>query len=763
MFRLSLYPVGDDNYLLVTAVAVVLAALLILGPSRARLSRKRRNILIAIRAAVIALVILAMLRPTLVYTTTIPQSATLVFLIDRTRSMSVPDEAGNRTRYETLLRALDAARQPIEALGQRFEVKAYTFDADLHPAELKQGHITLDPQPVGQQTAIGHALESTLANEAGKRILATILLSDGAQRVLPSSSAMTGRDVPPQTPAAQMRLRKERLFAVRFGKSRGLGQAKDVALTDLLADPSVFVKNELIIDGQVRIDGYPNRDIPVKLLYETAPGEMQVVAIENVRAAADGGPVPVEFVYVPELPGEHKLSVEVVSQPGELVTTNNRVSTFVNVLAGGLNVLYLEGSPRREAKFLRRSLDASEEISVRYVRLAPGEPRTGISDLAPSFKPGSYEVYILGDIDSDAFEPGELEDLAQSVSRGAGLIMLGGYHSFGPGGYSETPLADVLPVVTHRLERQRFDDAIRKDLHHWASLKMMPTQNGINHFTLRLTDQREENLAAWDQLPPLWGANKFGKSTGLKRSARVLAAGLGDEPLLIAHSHGAGRVMAFAGDSTWRWWMRGHQAEHGRFWRQVILWLARKDESLQGNVWVKLDQRRIRPGQLVEFGVGVQSPNGETITDAEATAQIVLPDGTTKQTRLANSSGQIAGSFRDTQPPGDYTIKVDVSQNGRVLGSARARFHVFAQDIELDNASSDATALDSLAAMTGGRSLAPEELPQLLDELARESENMVETTEPDTKSLWDYCWPFFLILVTLLGTEWYLRKRWGLV
>ena len=763
MFRLSLYPVGDDHYLLVAAAALVLVVLMIFGPSPSRVSRRRRNTLIAIRAGVIVLVIIAMLRPTLVYTTTIPQSATLVFLIDRTKSMSVPDESGNRTRFETLTRALDSAKGPIKDLARRFEVKAYTFDAELHAAELKDGRIALDTEPTGEQTAIGHALQSVLDNEAGKLLLAVILLSDGAQRVLPSGNTMTRRDVPPRTPAAQMRSRKDKLFTVRLGTSRGPGQAKDVALTDLLADPRVFVKNELVVTGNVRIDGFANREIPVRLLYETAPGEMEVVAVKNVRSNADGKPVPVEFVYVPQIPGERKLSVEAANQPGELVTTNNRGSTFVNVLAGGLNVLYLEGSPRQEAKFLRRSIDASEEINVDYVRLVPGAPRTGISNLAQRLKPGSYEVYILGDLDSDAFEPGELEDLAQSVDRGAGLIMLGGYHSFGPGGYSETPLADVLPVVTNRLQRQRFGDPIRKDLHLWTSIQMKPTEIGLNHFTLRLADQPEQNLATWEQLPPLWGANKFNRTSDLKPLALVLAAGPGDEPLLISQPHGDGRVMAFAGDSTWRWWMWDYRIQHGRFWRQVILWLARKDESLQGNVWVKLNQRRIRPGQLVEFGVGIQSPSGETITGADATAEIVLPDGTTKTTRLANSPAQITGSFRDTGLPGDYTIRVSVSQNGQSLGSARARFLVFAQDLELDNAAADTTGLDSLATMTGGRSLAPEELPDLIDELARDAEKLVETTEPDTKSLWDFCWPFFLLLVCLLGVEWYLRKKWGLV
>ena len=55
-----------------------------------------------------------------------------------------------------------------------------------------------------------------------------------------------------------------------------------------------------------------------------------------------------------------------------------------------------------------------------------------------------------------------MHDLAEAVNHGAGLIMLGGFHSFGPGGYGETPLADVLPVVMDRLERQSFDEPIRE-------------------------------------------------------------------------------------------------------------------------------------------------------------------------------------------------------------------------------------------------------------------------------------------------------------
>ena len=59
------------------------------------------------------------------------------------------------------------------------------------------------------------------------------------------------------------------------------------------------------------------------------------------------------------MPGEHKITLEAVVQPGELVTTNNELSTFVNVLKGGLNVLYIEGALRVEQKFIRLALDSS--------------------------------------------------------------------------------------------------------------------------------------------------------------------------------------------------------------------------------------------------------------------------------------------------------------------------------------------------------------------------------------------------------------------
>jgi hypothetical protein len=531
-----------------------------------------------------------------------------------------------------------------------------------------------------------------------------------------------------------------------------------VAVKDLVVNPAVFVKNELAISGQVRIDGYVNRDIPVRVLFETAPGKMELMAEQTVKADADGQLLPVQFTFVPQTPGEFKLTLEVPDQPGELVTTNNQLSTFVNVLKGGLNVLYIEGGFRVEQKFIRRALDASPDINVDFIRIDPRDPANRPVDLAERLKSGKYEVYILGDVDSSVFQGDELKMLAQNVERGAGLIMLGGFHSFGAGGYATTPLNNLLPVTMDRFDRQNPDEPARGDLQLPGPLPMRPTALGLMHFALRLAPDRAKNESLWSQLPALDGAYKF---RGLSPGALILADSGANVPLLVAHQYGDGRAMAFAGDSTWHWWMRGFESAHKRFWRQIILWLAKKDQAQEGAVWVKLAERRLAPSQRVEFTVGAQDPTGEPAKDAEFKAEIVLPDGSRRPLTLTHQDSQITGSFRDTQTPGDYAVEVKAAQNGQDLGTARARFLVFQQDLELDNAAADSATMESLSAMTGGQSLAPEQLPELINRLTQQTSTL-EIQQETKKTFWD-TWPFFLMIVCLLSLDWYLRKSWGLV
>ena len=132
--RWSLYPIAD-SYLLVGTAALVLLALLMVGPARDKVAGRRRMTLVGLRLAVIVLVILAMLRPTLVYTQTEKEAATFVVLADRSRSMTVPDEMGGKTRWEALRRTLADAQAALAALAEDLEIAAFAFDAEAHPVD----------------------------------------------------------------------------------------------------------------------------------------------------------------------------------------------------------------------------------------------------------------------------------------------------------------------------------------------------------------------------------------------------------------------------------------------------------------------------------------------------------------------------------------------------------------------------------------------------------------------------------------------------
>ena len=392
-------------------------------------------------------------------TTISRKPATLLILADQSRSMQVADAAGNKTRWESLRGSMDAAAGALRELAREIEVKVYAFDSEAHPIDVVESPTAWPQRPDGKQTAIGWVLEDALRRESGKRLAGVVLLSDGAQRVLPA------KDVPPQTPARRLADLGFRLYAVPFGQARSLDQARDVALADLRAPGVVFVKNELDVGAEARIEGFVGQDVVVQLSVETAPGKMEVVDSTRLRAEQNAARLPINLKYIPDTAGEKKITLGAVPLAGELVTTNNEISTFVTVLDGGLKALYLNGVVLPEQRFVRHALDASPDMNVDYRFIDARKPETRPTDLIESFEPGRYDVYIISDLDSAAFTEQEMEALRSAVERGAGLIMTGGLHSFGAGGYAATPLADVLPVDMDRFERQNFGEAIRSDLH----------------------------------------------------------------------------------------------------------------------------------------------------------------------------------------------------------------------------------------------------------------------------------------------------------
>ena len=416
---------------------------------------------------------------------------------------------------------------------------------------------------------------------------------------------------------------------------------------------------------------------------------------------------------------------------------------------------------------MRRALASSPDIKVDFQWIDHRKRNQWPIDLSDRFQPGKYDVYIIGDLDSTAFRPQDLANLRQDVEHGAGLIMLGGFHTFWAGGYQDTALRDILPLEytdLDKFDRQNFNEPIRGDLQIVPTdpnvgIKMLPDKHFGDISIMRL-GSRDENRSIWQKLPGLDGANLF---RGLKPAAKTLAVTPDGKPLLVADEPGAGRVLAFAGDSTWQWTMAGFGKEHKQFWRQVILWLAKRKTRRNracGSSWCSGNTRRAGRSNS-RSAPPRQSANRCT---APSSKPAPLPDGNRRPVHLAREGNQTIGQFKQTDLPGDYTLSVSAKAEGSAVGEAHARFTIYDQDLELENSTPRPTLMANLALTTkaaGGRPVVPEELSRLCQELRRRPRDL-EVAVETKRTPWDTPW-FFLFVVGLLSGEWFLRKKWGLV
>jgi uncharacterized membrane protein len=672
--------------------------------------------------------------------------------------MQITDSLGDASRWDGVKSVLTSAQASFAELAESWTLAFYQFGETCAPVELVDGLPQLAETADGGQTALGAALEDVLDREAEQRLVAVLLLSDGAQR------AFAPRDLPPQTVVQRLAIDEIPLYTFTFGKP-ALALQSDLRVEDVLANDVVFAESPVSIQAVLGVDGFVNQTVKAQLLWETPGGQMEVVDTRELVLKADQRQIPVTFTHTPQLPGEFKVAVQIESPAGELVTANNIQNTFISVLRGGVRVLYLAGAtrvgggPGLEPRFVRGSLAAHADLQVQYELLNYRRPPL---DLRAALTEGEYDVILLGNVDVTALSKESWQAIAQAVDDGTGLAMLGGFHSFGPGGFRGSPLEPLLPMRMGRAERQNFGEPPRQDMHLPGPLRMVPVTLGNRvHPILQLAgaeaDDNNDTVTDWSALPALDGANRWDRSR-VKPSAQVIAESPSREPLLLVSAWGEGRTLAFAGDSTWRWPMEGFAEAHRRFWRQLVLWLARKDENEGQSVWVRLDGRRFQRGSPVTLTFGALDNERQPVPEVTWDVQVEQPDGTVVALRPSRRGDDSLANFLETQAPGDYRVTV----TGPLLGTAQARFTVPDRDMELDQPAAEPTLLASLAQLSGGgQGLAPEDLPELLEQLKSRTEEFEEAIQQQ-RTLWD-SWPVLLTLAGLLGTEWYLRKRWGLV
>ena len=753
-YRLLLFQEGEFTFsspwpvlLVLGGVAVVaVPALLTYGAARGDSRRRDRAVMAGLRLGLVAILVFILFRPTLILTSVVPQRNFVGILIDDSQSMRITDQDGvTRTDFVQSTFGSEGS-ELLTALSEKFTLRYFRFSRSA-----SRLNDMADLSYSGTATDLGNAMVRAQEELAGVPISGLVVISDGADN---TGEALAESLLPLQ--AANVPV-----YTVGLGEEEF---SPDVQISRVEMPRTVLVGTSLVVDVIVSHRGYSGRT--VQLVVEDTG---QLLASEDVTFARDGEPVVTRLRIEAQDAGPRLLRFRVPAQDGERVTENNVRDVLVNVVNDAEKILYFEGEPRWEVKFLRRAVSEDENLQVvvlqrtaesKFLRLDVDDAE----ELAAGFPKTREELFryralILGSVEASFFTHDQLDMISDFVSRrGGGLLFLGGRNAFAEGGYQGTRLAEVLPVF--------LDDELSTGAGpYFDELFITPTRAGLTHPATQLgADDSEAVVERWEALPAVTTLNPI---TRLKPGATRLLSGGPDrdrerQVVLAFHRYGRGKVIVLPIQDSWIWQMHAdipfEDQTHETFWRQLLRWLS---DDVPDQVAAQSEREAVEPGQPVNLMIEVRDSAYAEVNNANVVAVVHNPSGDSLTVPLdwdVEQDGYYDGGF-PTAAPGLYEVFVRAMRGADTVGTAVTYVDVAPSVEEYFDASMRGTTLRRIADQTGGLFYTPESVANLPEDIGLTGAGVTLTEERD---LWDM--PILLLLVLgLMGGEWGYRRKRGLI
>ena len=706
------------------------------------------------RGSVLVLLLFCLLRPVITTIQTSPQETYLGILIDDSQSMSIADLPGGQSRRDGVKEVLFDGGL-VEELSDSFQIRTFRFDKGTQriagAGDLLQA---------GTASSIDQALNYVNDQLSGLRLGGLLLVSDGADN---------GGAADPVVTAQDFGARQVPIFTVGVGKE---SIPEDIGIVDVSSVETVLEGSVFTVQAGIKHQGFEGQEVEISV----RDGE-EVVASEIVTLGVSEVTRRYELEITPERPELIVYDLQVELQPGEIIEENNSYSFLVdNSEKSALDVLYVEGHPRNEYKFIRRALEGDESIRLAtYLQTGPEkyyrqgiESSTELSSGFPSTKEElyRYEAIILGDIEENFFNADELQMIEDFVAeRGGGFLMSGMVDEE----FIGTPIADILPLtlIEESFLPGHLRGGTRRGDHPTGEL-FYPrlTNNGEFSPILRLSGEDSENGNLWRQLPELQGVFVTGR---IKPGATVLMEHPVLQyqnqllPIIAQQRYGSGRSMSVNTASTWRWQMMlpSDDQSHETLWRQVLRWLA---VSSPERINIDFDREYYNVGDEVNVTVVALNDQYEPDNDATLWMQTETPGEQITDTPMEwdiEEEGVYRANFT-VEEEGVFNLLVDVASAAADAelesSEKRAAFVVTPSLREFNNAGMDAGLLGRISQESGGSYFELSDVDGLADRVEFTPNAYSREVEID---LWDKPW-LLALLISLLCIDWATRRLKGL-
>jgi hypothetical protein len=662
------------------------------------------------------------------------------------------------------------------------------------PALLERAHRAIaNLEAEGNDSRLGTALRQVIDHYRGSSLSAVIMFTDG----------VTTKDETIQQLGDYAAQKAVPLLFVGIGDDH---EIRDLKLGDLQVEDTVFVNDRVVFNARLTGQGYKDLTVPVVLKVKEKDGKEKELARVAVKVDPNGKKFKLD--HKPTEVGRKQYIIEVETPKSDRIDKGPspgavRLDRTIDIIDTKLTkVLYIEGSPRYEYRFVKSLLERenpdakknkSVDLRVLLLEADPDFAKTDKSALAdfPATRAEleQYDVVILGDCDPRHpmlgkerlkmladFVRGEDNKGKKTGKTGTGLLMLAG-PLYAPHAYKNTPLAEILPIEPLGKGEPEKDRTV--------PFRMELTPIGRLHPMFKFASDEGENMAIWQKLAPMyWWSSGY----RLKPLAEVLAVHPkekaigrdpnqdGRHPLVVQHFVGSGRCMFIGVDEIWRWRFRDDESRFNNFWIQTSRYLSRSRISKTD---LRLDrQTPYRAGEPIK--VTVRFPES-----------VVLPGGDVKGGLKGDV--KVTVEYRPTAPkdgaPGDPEVQTlalaklegSLVQYEGLLGRTREgkyRFRLTTPDVtkqqpdgekpsaeatvelppgELDRLRMNQQEMTAAAEATQGRFYTLATADSLLDDLPPGFRVALITQQPPLL-IWNH-WLMFLVILGLVASEWILRKR----
>lgn len=768
------------EWVLLGCVAAVAAAIWFYRRFQPAVARPRRIVLSALRAALLALLVVLLADPVLQVTVQHVSRPLLWLLVDGSESMELrddlPEDERTRLAAATGFKPTGAAaparidylrawlgrpeENVVSRLAEKFRIKAFLFDGadSVTPLDLDdEGRGTVDPAKAaaaltakGEVTAIGAALRDLRARHTASSLQGLVVVSDFDEN-----------SGPPAVEAA------ERLGVPCY--TVGLGPAMAVDIAAELQSPPVMKKGEATsVSVLVRQSGLAGAAVPVavvgRLIGGDGPGAEVPIGARSVTL--DGPTATVEFPFTPAEVGRWEFTAAVEPQPGESVAGNNVSTREVNVRDDFLRLMYVADEPGWEWRFIKEVFHRDPLVGERGFRtyLRSADPRVRRDNplyLETATPPrGEFfanDVLFVGNFDARSMS-GRFAELAREFVEtfGGGLVVIGSRWN-APGQLLGTPLGDMLPVVP-----TAGTEAAVKPFR-----PRLTAEAPLFEF-MRLGRDEADNARAWAKLDGLPWYQPVERphpqaTVLLAHPTDRCADGRTPQPLIAIRRYGRGEVVYLACDEMWRMRKGVGDRFYRQFWGQLIyrLGLSHALGSSKRFV-VKSDADKYQPGDAAVITVEAYDQDfrplkADGLAGRSLTGELVSPESLRSEkppqpVALQQLREGVFEARVQLGDAGEYRMRVTDPLTGE---ATEAAFRADSLSAEKRSVVRNTALAGMLASRTGGRAYdlaSAGRLPDEIDAVARPERSVKVFPLSNT-------WLCFLTVVGLMLGEWLLRKR----